>query len=396
MLRSHKIALVPNNKQVTYFAKASGVARFAYNWALAKWEEQYKSGLKPSEAALRRELNAIKREQYPWMLEVTKCAPQMAIKQLGVAYKRYFQKIAGRPTFKKRGINDSFTLSNDQFKVKGKLIRVPNLGWVKMTEELRYEGKIISATISRVANRWFVAITVDIAETPQKSENQAKQVVGIDLGITTLATLSTGEKRDTPKALKENLGLLKHESKSLSRKQKGSKNRAKARQQVAKLHARIANIRKDGLHKLTTELTKKYNVVVIEDLNVKGMIKNPKLSRAIADMGFHEFRRQLTYKAEQYGVEIVVADRFYPSSKLCSECEHKLEEMSLGLRHWTCPQCGIKHDRDINAAKNLEKIAVMAVSSTVTACGGESSGLFDNRIVEKGETSLCEAGIQHQ
>ncbi len=378
MLIAHKIALDPNNVQATYLARAAGTARFAYNWALAEWKRQYEAWKsdntlpKPSQAALRRQLNAIKREQFPWMLEVTKNAPQMAIIQLGQAFKNFFAGRARYPKFRKKGLHDRFTLTNDQFDINGSCIRIPNLGWVRMRETLRLTGKIMSATVSRVADRWYVSIAVDTPDSSHlpKAENQG--AVGVDLGVSALATLSTGEATPGPKPHKALLDRLRRLSRSLSRKQKGSANRKKAQAKLARLHARIAAIRSDALHKLTTNLTRRFHTIGIEDLNVRGMVKNRRLARAIADMGFFEFRRQLEYKAAMRGGRIVVADRFYASSKMCSACGHKLDDLPLSVREWTCPACGVIHDRDVNAASNLKN---MAVSSTASACGEEGSGL---------------------
>jgi putative transposase len=364
MHRSHKIALDPNHKQATYFAKACGVARFAYNWGLAQWKHQYEAGEKPMQASLRRQLNAIKREQFPWMLEVTKNAPQMALIHLGDAFQRFFRGNAKYPTFKKKRIHDSFTITNDQFAVRDKRIRVPNLGWVRMREALRFSGKIMSATISRKADKWFVSITVDTEDTPSMSENQV--MVGVDLGVNRLATLSDGTLIQGAKPHQARLHRLRRLSRSLSRKQTGSKNRAKAKLKLAKLHSTIANIRHDELHQLTTSLASQYGVIVIEDLNVKGMMANHRLARAVGDMGFHEFRRQLVYKTAMRGGQLIVADRWFASSKICSKCGTKQESMPLSVREWTCSACGTHHDRDLNAANNLMKLAV---SSTVTACG---------------------------
>jgi putative transposase len=376
MIVAHKIALDPNNVQATYFAKAAGVARFAYNWALAEWQRQYEAWKqdnslpKPSQAALRRQLNAIKREKFPWMLEVTKNAPQMAIIQLGEAFKNFFAGRAKYPQFRKKGKDDRFTLTNDQFSIDGCRIRIPNLGWVRMRESLRFAGKIMSATVSRVADRWFVSLTVDTEAPPKhKAENQG--VVGVDLGVSAWATLSTGETITGPKPYKALLDRLRRLSRSLSRKQKGSANRRKAQVKLARLHARIANIRSDALHKLTTHLTSRFHTIGIEDLNVRGMVKNRHLARSIADMGFFEFRRQLEYKAERRGGLVVVADRWFPSSKTCSACGSVQKEMPLSVRQWTCPDCGALHYRDLNAARNL---AAYAASSAVSACGEEGSG----------------------
>jgi putative transposase len=378
MIISHKIRLDPNNKQATYFVKAAGTARFAYNWALAEWQTQYAAWKddnnlpKPSQFSLRKQLNALKREQFPWMLEVTKNAPQMAIIQLGVAFKNFFAGRAKYPQFKKKGKSrDSFTLTNDQFAIDACRIRIPHLGSVRMRETLRFSGKILSATISRTADQWFASITVDTDSNHlPPAENQG--VVGVDLGVSALATLSTGEVVAGAKPHTALLSRLQRLSRSVSRKVKGSANRTKAKAKLAKLHARIANIRKDTLHQLTTDLTRRFALIGIEDLNVSGMVKNRHLSRAISDMGFFEFRRQLEYKAEMRGGVVVVADRFFASSKTCSACGHKIKKLPLSIRQWTCPTCGTSHDRDVNAAINL---ANYAVSYTVSACGGEGAGL---------------------
>ena len=378
MLIAHRIALDPNNVQATYFARAAGTARFAYNWALAEWGRQYaawkadNSLPRPSQAALRRQLNAIKRERFPWMLDVTKNAPQMAIIQLGQAFQNFFAGRARYPRFRKKGVHDRFTLTNDQFDIDASRIRIPNLGWVRMRETLRFAGKIMSATITRVADRWFVSIAVDAPDSSHLPQAENQGAAGVDLGVSALATLSTGEPPiPGPKPHKALLERLRRLSRSLSRKHKGSANRKKAKARLAKLHARIAAIRSDALHKLTTGLTRRFHTIGIEDLNVRGMVGNRHLARSIADMGFFEFRRQLAYKAAMRGAQVVVADRFYASSKTCSSCGHQLATLPLCVREWTCPACGVVHDRDVNAAVNLKN---MAVRSTVSACGEEGSG----------------------
>lgn len=380
-LLAHKIELKPNNKQATYFSKACGVARKAYNWGLDAWQKEYAAGGKPSETALRRKLNSIKREQFPWMLEVTKNAPQMAIIQLGQAFKNFFAKRASYPTFRKKWIDDRFSLTNDQFKVDASRIRIPNLGWVRMRESLRFIGKIQSATISRVSDKWFVSITVETQKLLEKTANENQVAVGVDLGVLHFAKLSNGEIVAGPKPHKTLLNRLKRLSKSLSRKQKGSNNRIKAKIKLSRLHARISNIRRDSIHKLTTNLTQNFTHIGIEDLNVKGMMRNRRLSRSIADMGFHEFRRQLEYKARLHGSTIVIADRWFASSKICSCCGYKIERLELSIREWTCIQCATHHDRDFNAAKNLEK---MAVSSTASACGASSGGAIASAVASHG------------
>lgn len=375
VIRGHIIELKPNNKQATHFKKACGVARFAYNWALAEWQNQYKAdkgyrdnckklGLpidnlklnKPSESKLRKQLNAIKYEKYPFMLDVTKCAPQIAIMQLGDAFKRFFKGESKYPQFRKKGVNERFSISNDVFKlikVNNKpFIQVPKLGLVRMRENLRFDGKILSAKIFTKGGKWFVSIAVELSE-PQRFLPKTNKSVGIDLGITDLAVLSNGEKIKAPKPLKIKLKKLQRLSKSLSRKQKGSKNRAKAKTKLSRLHYKIGCIRKDFLHKLTSKLVSQFDVICIEDLNVKGMVKNKRLSRAISDLGFYELKRQLIYKANQSGKTVKSVDKFYPSSKMCSCCGFKLESLPLSVRTWTCQNCNTTHDRDINASINI-------------------------------------------
>ena len=221
-----------------------------------------------------------------------------------------------------------------------------------MHESLRYQGKILSAKDFNKGGKWFVSIAVELNEIILPKPKTGK-AVGIDLGITDLATLSDGTKIQAPKPLKSKLKKLQRLSKSLSRKQKGSANRAKAKTKLSRLHLKIANIRKDFLHKLTTNLIKTYDVICLENLNVQGMVKNRKLARSINDLGFYELKRQLIYKANQWGKQVKELNRFYPSSKTCSNCGYKLESLSLGIRYWICPDCNTTHDRDINASINI-------------------------------------------
>lgn len=372
MIRSHKIALDPTDKQRTAFAKAAGCARFAWNWALAEWKRQHEAGEKPSEGSLRKQLNAVKSEQYPWMYESTKVAPAQSIMNLGAAFKNFFEKRARYPRFKKKGIHESFRASNNgrgTFEIDGQKIRLPRIGWIRMFESLRFEGRLLSATVSRRAQRWYVSVQVEVEDKPVVRKNHG--TVGVDLGINHLATLSTGEHIDGPKPLKAAQRRLRMLNKAVSRKKKGSKNRQKAVAKLARQHARVSDVRNDFLHKLTTDLVRRFDTIVIEDLNVRGMVKNRHLSRAILDMGFFEFRRQLGYKGPMFGSEIVVYPRFKPSSKECSDCGYVIESMPLSVREWTCPSCGVVHDRDENAAKVLEN---WAASSAVTACRLGSAG----------------------
>ena len=378
MLIAHKIALDPTNAQRTYFARASGTARFAWNWALAEWQRQYSAKREddslpqPSEASLRRQLNSRKREDFPWMFDVTKCAAQEAIIDLGGAFRSFFEKRGRYPRFKKKGVRDSFCAANEAgtFRTDGKRIKLPVMGWVRMREAVRFTGKLKRVTVSREADRWFAAIMIETDDI--KPVEQPCASVGVDLGITTLATLSDGTQIAGPKAHKALLQRLRRTSRNLSRKRKGSANRRKARAKLARMHARISHIRKDATHKLTTMLARTYRRIGLEDLNVRGMARNRHLSRSIMDGGFFELRRQLEYKAQFYGASVVVADRWFPSSKTCSCCGSVKAGLALSQRWFICDNCGFETGRDLNAALNLRNLAA---SSAVTACGEERSGV---------------------
>ena len=378
MLIAHRIALDPTNVQRTRFAQAAGTARFAWNWALSEWKRQYEAHRAdpsvplPDEAALRRRLNAAKRDRFPWMYEVTKCAPQEAVIDLGMAFRSFFEKRGRYPRFKKRGVaRDSFCAANEAgtFRVEGRRIRLPRIGWVRMREALRFSGKPKRVTVSREAGRWFASVLVETGDIGPVEH--PRDTVGVDLGMKTLAVLSTGETIPGPKAHKRLLAALRRRARELSRKRKGSANRRKAQARLAKVHARIANIRRDAAHKATTMLAKTYRRIAIEDLNVRGMASNRSLARSIMDGAFGMFRRQLEYKAALYGSTVVLADRWYPSSRTCSCCGSVKAGLALSERVFRCDSCGFTLDRDWNAARNLEKIAA---SSAVTVCGGTRSG----------------------
>ena len=396
MILAHRIRLVPTLEQEVYFRRACGVARFAYNWALAEWKRQYDAGAKPSEVALRKALNAIKYDQFPWMREVTKNAPQQAIKNLGRAYTNFCDDLkkyrCGQlrwkrvrvPTFKKKGQHDRFRADNgpdrqhpDAVRVCGKCVQLPVVGRVVMREAVRFVGRIRSVTISRQADGWYASFSIRVDDEP--SVRADTTVVGVDLGITALATLSDDSpKIPAPKPLRRYLQKLKRLSRLLSRKQRRSHNRAKAKTKLARLHRRIADIRADALHKLTTSLMR-YRTIVIEDLNVAGMLANRHLSRAIADLGFFEFRRQLQDKAALAGSTVIVADRWFASSRVCSACNAKNQTLTLTERTWTCVSCGTFHDRDLNAARNLARYPE---SSPGSACGAEGAGGGDHLAVK--------------
>jgi putative transposase len=372
--KAYRYELDPNNQQKSSLHQHAGVARFAYNWGLEQRIHLFKinHGKDRFTDAMKQHklLNSFKSTQFPWMYEVSKCAPQEALRDLHRAFQNFYrgrekgQRI-GFPRFKRKGVRDSFRLTGT-IRFEDRKIQLPRIGKVRLKEKraVYYRGRILSTTVRRRADRWFVSVTVE-EEIPDP-EPISGQKVGIDLGIKTLATLSNGTVFTNPRALGRRLRKLRNLSKSLSRKQKGSKNREKARMQLARMYLRVFNIRQDTLHKQTTYLAKNHSKVVIEDLCVSGMMKNRRLARVIADVGFYEFRRQLEYKCQWYGSQLVVAPRRYPSSKMCFRCGHRKRYLSLSERKYVCDQCGLKIDRDLNAALNL---VAASWSETENACG---------------------------
>lgn len=391
---THKIALCPTPAQADYFKRACGTARRVWNWALAEWNKQYAAGGKPNAMALKKQFNALKysdpqwldKDGRPWLRDIHRDAHSQPFTYLAKAWSKFFTDLkAGKPAhppqFKKKGrCRDSFYVANDKLTVADKAIRLPKIGWVRMSEALRFEGKVLGATVSRTADRWFVSIQVEVRDEQFYRRRKADGIVGVDLGVKAAATLSNGETIQSPKPLKAALRRLRIRSRRLSRKLEAAKvaagfdpkarlpkgvqlpesnNRRKSSAVLARLHARIANIRADFIHKLTTRLCRENQAVVIEDLNVRGMLANERLARAISDVGFGMFRSQMEYKAKRYGTQLVIADRWFPSSRLCSVCGWKNEELSLRDRAWTCPQCSTHHDRDLNAAVNLERLATV-------------------------------------
>lgn len=334
-----------------------------WNIALAEWNRQHESGEKPNWAKLKREFNSTKYDRFPWLKQIHRDAHSQPFSNLAKAFRLFFNKSARHPQFKKKGRSkDGFFVANDKFRLDGHYVVLPKIGYVRLTESLRYSGKIMSATVSRMADRWFISIQIDIGDHNRK--RTGNDIVGVDIGIKTAATLSTGEQISSPKPLKSRLKKLARAQRKFSRQQKGSKNREKTKLKISRLHANIANIRKDFLHKLTTRFSRENQTIVIEDLNVRGMMANRKLACAISDIGFYEFRRQLEYKSEIYGTNIVIADRWYPSSKTCSECGWIDKSLKLSDRTFHCDSCGNKRDRDINAALNLRTLGLSGI-----ACG---------------------------
>jgi putative transposase len=365
--------LYPNKQALSYFAQAAGTARFSWNWALAKWQELYKQGIKGlSGYTLDKEFNRIKKDEFPWTSEMSSQVTQVSIQNLGKAFKGFFNG-KGYPKFKKRGASkESFYVGLNNSKVVGKFLRIPRLkSSILMAEEVRFSGKIKNAVISKGSDgNWYASFGIELDESyvyPHKCESQAR--VGVDLGIKTLAVCSDGTRFENPKSYRTRERKIKSLSQSLCRKKRGSSNRMKARIKLACAHARIRRIRLDAIHKMTTSIVKRFRVICIEDLNVKGMLKNHCLAKSVSDASFSEIRRQLAYKSKLSGSELNIVNRFFPSSKLCSDCGHKMEELDLSIREWDCPECGAVHDRDLNAAQNLEKWVALGHRETENACG---------------------------
>ncbi len=354
MQLTHKIALDPTCKQWRNFARAAGTARFVWNWGLARWNELYAAGSKPNGSTLKKEFNALYHDLFPWVVEVHRDCHSQPFADLQAAFGNFFAGRADRPSFKRKGRSRaSFYVANDKFSLSGKTVRLPKIGKVRLHEMLRFTGKINSARVVEDCGRWFLCVSVDVGELHK--ERTGDGVVGVDLGVKTLATLSTGEQVENPKPLRKVQERLRRATRKLNRRVKGSRNRNKQRRVVAKIHHRVKNIRQDVLHKLTLRLAKNHGVVVIEDLNVQGMVKNHRLAQFISDASFGMFRAMLTYKSVLYGTHIVLADRFYPSSKTCSGCGFVKDKLSLGERIFAC-ECGLRIDRDLNAALNLRSL----------------------------------------
>jgi putative transposase len=373
---AYRYELKPNHAQELLFAKHAGTARFAYNWGLSQRIALYEQDKKYTNAIEQhRLLNSLKTTDFPWMYEVSKCAPQEALRDLDSAFKNFFRSIkqdhtVGFPSFKKKGQRDSFRLTG-AIKIKGRKIQLPRLGFINLKEKPKVQGRILSATIGREANRWYVSLAVELERAePKPVQGPA---VGIDLGLSCFAALSDGEKIFSPKPLANKLRRLRQKSRQHSHKVKGSNNRRKCALKLSRLHRKIRNTRKDFLHKQTTKLAKTKSVIVLEDLDVKRMQNNKKLSRGISDASWGEFRRMLEYKTKWYGSKLVIAPRYYPSSKTCSKCGYIVKELPLEIREWQCTGCQSKHDRDINASQNLLKLYTGS-SPGIYACGDTSDG----------------------
>jgi putative transposase len=352
-----KRALKLNNREATLMAKHAGFRRVVFNMGLSLRTQMYGEGRFTDSKVLNEVkkllTNYVKKQpEFAWMNQLSSRVYQNALIDLKEAFSRYRSLKAGHPKFASRRDGQSFTVDSSNGKVllsAGNTIKIPTLGTFRLYEPLECGLVSQTFTIAKEGSHWFVSFCVDAERLPIQ---QPESSVGIDVGIKSLVTLSNQQVFDAPKPLKQAKTKLATLGRKASRQIKGSRNQRKTYNQIARLHARIARIRLDFLHKLTTYLAKTFKLIKIEDLNVKGMMANHKLAGAISDLGFYEFRRQLDYKCKMYGASLVLVDRWFPSSKICSNCEHK-KDMPLASRTYDCPVCGVSIDRDLNASLNI-------------------------------------------
>ncbi|MBI5033675.1 MAG: IS200/IS605 family element transposase accessory protein TnpB [Chloroflexi bacterium] len=379
MMRSHKIRLNPTPDQEAYFRRAVGTARFVYNWGLAAWKQckAEHPGEPHGVMTLKKDFNAIKASQFPWVYDVAKDVAEGAFANLGSALANYYnsknghgRKKIGFPKFKsKKHMRQTFRLNNDRIATRGNWLPVPRLGWVNMAEPLRLDGKIMNAVVMQEGGKWYVSITVEMTPPPPKTFD--KPIVGVDLGIKILAVLSDGTQYANPTLLRSELGHLMRLSRRLSRRKKASQRWKKAMQQLRKFHQRIAWRRRDYLHKMTTRIAQTYAVIGLEDLHVAGLLKNRRLAMSLADAAFGKIRIQLEYKSAWFGGRVIVVNRYFPSSQLCSHCGEKHASLKLSEREWTCGNCDAVNERDPNAARNIEAEALRQLNqSPVVAPSG--------------------------
>lgn len=364
--RAHKIKINPTLEQKQWLLKACGVARFVFNWGLAEWRRQYENGEKPSSYRLKKQFNAIRHKEFPWSLEVSKCAIDSGFHNLDVAFVNFFRRCKngnakkGYPNFKSKKMSRlSFKMDGSRIKLDGHWIKLEKLDEpINISEVLRFNGEVKSVTFSRGAGYWYAAVNVEIESLVHE---HPKESVGVDLGVKTLAVLSDGQQFENQKLLRLELRKLKRLSRKLSRRQNGSNRWDQTKRKLAKLHHRIADRRLDYQHKMTAQIASTFRIVGVEDLNVKGMLKNRHLALSIADAGFGEIQRQLRYKTERYNGKLVEIDRFFPSSRLCSVCGAIKKDLTLNDRVFAC-RCGYTADRDLNAAQNIEQQALRVLA----------------------------------
>jgi putative transposase len=363
--RAYRFRFYPTPEQEMILAKTFGCARFAYNYMLrlrtdAWFKEKKRVGYHETSALLTELKNT---PEYAWLNEVSSVPVQQALRHLQNAFTNFFAKRAAYPTFKRKDGPQSAEYTTSAFKWDGKSLKLAKMDAplaIRWSRTIPKAAKVTTVTVSKdAAGRYFVSLLCDDVVAKKPASNGK---VGVDLGLTHFAILSTGEKIAAPNTFRKYEAKLAKLQRRLAKKQKGSKNRAKARLKVARLHAKIADARRDFLHKLSTRLINENQVIAIESLSVSNMQKNRCLSKSISDASWSEFVRQLEYKARWYGRELIGIDRWYPSSKRCSDCGYTMPKMPLSVREWVCPECGSIHDRDINAARNV-LAAGLAVSA---------------------------------
>jgi len=378
--RSYRTELDPTSHQRVLLARHCGAARFAYNWGLARRIEAYQSDRTVlTSIDLHRELNALKRTDFPWLYEVSKCAPHEALRDLDQAFSLFFRGLksgrrVGFPRFKRRKLGRATFRLNGVIRVFARQIQLPRLGKLRLKEEgylPTSRAHILSATVVEEGGRWFVSLRVreDIVVPPNVGP-----AVGVDFGLVTLATTSDGEVFPNVRPRRRLERRIRRLSRSIARKRKGSVNRHKATRRLSRLHARIANARKDHLHKVSSALSKTKSVLVIENLSVRALQRSRRLGSSLPDAALRELRSLLEYKVEWYGGKLKIASRFYPSSQRCSRCGSINAALPMSERTFVCPSCGHSCGRDLNAARNLYLIVAASSAETENACGAGSAG----------------------